>query len=392
MESRIVITGCGSVTPAGLGVEALWRGILKAQPFAKPLTDPRYAGLPSPQAGVVPPAVEAAIARVANDDPSLARSRCAAMMAVACAEAIGQAGWTREILSDAATGTAAATSKGDLHRLFDGEPGGLSLAWPSAPGTLLRRRLGIGGPAVNSVAACATGTHALIRAAQMIRDGQVSRALVTVADASVMPLLLGAFASMGVLTADRCRPFDRRRDGFVLAEGAVAVTIERADVAVGRPLVELSAWLIGADPTGLTAQDPQGRTLARLLSALLSRAAWRPEHVDLYCAHGTGTPSNDRQESAAVAAAFAGADPRVTAAKSVVGHLLGAAGLTEAIVAIQSLRHGIHPPTASTTEQADDDCRVRLTDRPMPADLRSALCTSMGFGGQIGLLALQRMA
>jgi len=162
-------------------------------------------------------------------------------------------------------------------------------------------------------------------------------------------------------------------------------------VCCRRPLARLAGWLTGADPTGLADQDATGDALGRAIGLLLPRAALQPRDVALYSAHGTATPSNDRMEARAVRQAFGGhADRlRVIAAKSVVGHLLGAAGLVETIVAIESMRRSVHPPVANLNTP-DPDCRVRTVRQAEPADLSAAICTSLGFGGQIGLLALRR--
>jgi 3-oxoacyl-[acyl-carrier-protein] synthase II len=287
----------------------------------------------------------------------------------------------------------------------------------------------------------------LIRAAQMIRDGDAARVLVVAGDASIIPLLIGAFAHMGVLSAEACRPFDRDRSGFFVSEGAAAVTIEATDDAAfappisepGRPrprsfghrhsalrnpqsrhalpgappvppIAELAGWVTGADPTGLTAQDATGSTLARAISILLERSSLSASEVSLYSAHGTATASNDQAESAAIHAVFAQstdspfsrrtegpraldpltiAGPRVFAAKSVVGHLLGAAGLTEAVLAIQAIRHGVVPPIATLRAQ-DPRCDIRVSAVAEAAGLPVAICTSLGFGGQFGLLAFRR--
>ncbi|MDD4891541.1 MAG: beta-ketoacyl synthase N-terminal-like domain-containing protein [Phycisphaerae bacterium] len=316
-------------------------------------------------------------------------------MALAADEAVRAAGWPSETLSDEATGLCAATSKGDIAAMTASgrQPADFLKCLPDGPGNRLAERLAIRGPRVTSVAACATGTHALIRAAQMLRDGDADRVLVSVADASITPLLLGAFARMGVLTADACRPFDVGRSGFFISEGAAAVTIERADAAAAPPLVELAGWLTGADPTGLIAQDVTGGTLGDAIRILLSRAKLSPRDVTLYSAHGTATASNDRAEAAAIGdslRANGSPGPWVFAAKSMVGHLLGAASLTEAIVAIEAVVRGVCPPTP-TLCRLDPRCNVAIGSVAHEAHHRAAICTSLGFGGQMGLLAFRRV-
>ena len=431
MRNRLVITGCGAVGPAGMGVEPLWHAVASGRCLAQPLTDDRFAGLPLRSAGIVPPQVARRFV--------FPESRVASLMLLAAQEAIANAGWDSETLSDVATGLCAATSKGDVNALTGTLRTGCSsaadirvrsdavrrspeecphghttnnfaLLLPSGPGDLVADELSIHGPRISPVAACATGTHALIRAAQLIRHGDARRALVVAGDASIIPLLLGAFDNMGVLTADACRPFDANRSGFFISEGAAAVTIEAAADAAGQPIVELAGWLTGGDPTGLTAQDATGETLAAAIRILLARSAISLADADLYSAHGTATASNDLAEARAIHAVFLecgdrvaawdaiqcpyghttnGIGPRVFAAKSTVGHLLGAAGLTEAVIAIQAMRHGIVPPIP-TLRTLDPECAVRVAASAESLDIRTALCTSLGFGGQIGLLALRR--
>lgn len=391
MNSDLVITGCGVVGPAGLGVERFWQAAESGQPTHSPLRGEAFDALGVRFAGALPADVEPRLRW-----PGL---RIASLMALAADEAIARAGWQPALLHDRATGLCAATSKGDLAVMCRCRTPGREApdafdflrAMPDGPGGQLARHYRMIGPRIAPVAACATGTHALIRAARLIADGEADRVLVVAGDASISPLLLGAFTNLGVLTVDQCRPFDRDRTGFFVGEGAAAVTIERADRSAGVPLVHLAGWLIGADPTGLTAQDATGRTLARAITILLSRAHWRPSDVTIYSAHGTATASNDQAESSAIASVFGAADqqPVVAAGKPVFGHMLAAAGLTEAVLTIQAMRRGVVPPI-STLRTPDERCRVRWATKALPASLPTAICTSLGFGGQIGLLAIRR--
>lgn len=394
MSKRIVITGCGAVSAAGQGTGALWDALRTGQGIVRRLAGPQFDRLAIRHAAPLPESLQSEL------PPGV--SRPAALMVLAVNEAIAQAGWEADVLTSPDTALCAATSKGDIVTMLDlaGEvmvgsnidrPQRFVQAWSSGPGDVLCNHFQMTGPRACMVAACATGSQSLIRAAQMLRDGDASRALVVAADASVTPLMLGAFGRMGVLAADFCRPFDSQRGGFVMAEGGAAVTIELASNAVGRPLAELNGWVLGGDPSGLTAQDESGQSLARGLRILLRRADWTPESVDCYCAHGTGTLINDRVEAGAIASVFGTGSkgPRVMAAKGVIGHLLGAAGLIEPVAAIESMRRGVHLPLANL-RRLDPACDVNVARSPESADLRRTICTSMGFGGQLGLLAFSR--
>jgi 3-oxoacyl-[acyl-carrier-protein] synthase II len=202
----------------------------------------------------------------------------------------------------------------------------------------IAREWNLRGPRLTVSAACASGLHALIRAAMMIRTGEVRRALVVATEASVHPLFLGSFQRLGVLAkaGAGCRPFDRNRDGFVMSEAAAAVLLEAADpdesprTAVHgsspAPQIFLDRFALAGDATHLTGGDPGARTLRYLLDRVIDG---RP--VDLVHAHGTGTPLNDEAELAAIEAAVAtvpdATPPAVYSHKGALGHSLGAAGL-----------------------------------------------------------------
>ena len=388
MHDSPVITGCGVVGPAGLGTQRLWQAAQSGRSLIGPLPDSLRDRLPIRLAGVVPPDVESKLC--------WPEFRVASLMALAADEAIAAAGWDAAACRDDQTAMCGATSKGDPAVILATRSGRHSAerflaGWPNGPGRMLANRLGIGGPLICPVAACATGTHALVRAAQMIRDGDARRVLVVAGDASLSPLLTAAFANMGVLTDDACRPFDAGRSGFAVAEGAAAVTLESSRHAIGRAIVDVTGWLIGGDPTGLTAQDATGGVLAESIRILLRRARLDAVEVSLYSAHGTATRLNDVAEAAAMRSVFAGADsqPAAFAGKAIFGHLLGAAGLTEVVLSILAAAHQSIPPTV-TLRTLDPACDgVRLVARVEPARIENVLCVSLGFGGQIGLLAMR---
>jgi 3-oxoacyl-[acyl-carrier-protein] synthase II len=285
------------------------------------------------------------------------------------------------------------TSKGPVERwlgapstLSDvGAPGDFGLSTPASD---VGRTLGIAGPRLTLSAACASGLHALIRAAMLMASGRCKRVLVVAAEASVHPLFVRSFRRLGVLSPEGtgCRPFDRRREGFVMSEAAAAVLLEPPDVAA-RPqsAVRVDRFAMAADATHLTGSDPRGRALRHVLRHMVSE---RP--LDLIHAHGTGTESNDPIELAAFDDAAAGwqSQPAIYSHKGALGHSLGAAGLVSIVLNVLSHRHRIIPPNVRTSEPLPAQ-NVRISHEPARGKISRSLAVAMGFGGPIAAVSME---
>ena len=244
------------------------------------------------------------------------------------------------------------------------------------------------GPALTTSAACASGLHALIRAAMMIRGGEVDRVLVVAAEASVHPLFLASFKRLGVLPPEGvgCRPFDEDRAGFLMSEAAAAVCIEI--VEADRPpnaYARIDRFALGGDATHMTGGDPGGSTLRNLLARVVDA---RP--VDLIHAHGTGTTLNDPIELAAFDDVVASSDdnsPSVYSHKGALGHSLGAAGLVS--VALSCMMHAkrVVLPNVQTKRPLATR-RVRIRTGATAHATRRSIVVAAGFGGPTAAISL----
>jgi 3-oxoacyl-[acyl-carrier-protein] synthase II len=260
--------------------------------------------------------------------------------------------------------------------------------------------LGIRGPTITSVAACAAGIFAFVEAKRLIDLGEAEVVITGGAEANIIPISVAAMANMRALSTRNdeperaCRPFDRDRDGFVYGEGAAAMIVESVDHATRRGaaiVAELAGGAMTSDAYHITAPDPSGEGAARAISRALERSSLSAGEVDCIVAHGTGTALNDAAETAAIKRALGehAYDVAITAPKSMVGHQLGAAGAVSALAAVLAIRDGIVPPTINL-ETPDPDCDLNYTPlkaRKMP--VRTAIANGFGFGGQNGVVAFK---
>ena len=270
---------------------------------------------------------------------------------------------------------------------------------PDAAARTVAARLGLAGPIGAPVTACASGGHALVVGATLIRRGVVDAALVGAAEASLHPLIIGSYRRMGVLAdargdpATSVRPFSASRRGFAIGEGAGVLVLESLASAArrgARPIAVVQGWAGGCQTAGLTDTEPDGKTLAHLLRLALERAAVPPEDVDYVNAHGTATVSNDAAEARAIRIALgdAAAEVSVSSTKGSHGHLLGAATAVELVLTVLAIWRGAVPPTVNLT---DPDPEVGLDCTPLTArrrPVRRALKIASGFGGQMLAIVL----
>jgi 3-oxoacyl-[acyl-carrier-protein] synthase II len=259
----------------------------------------------------------------------------------------------------------------------------------SAAGNLALR-YGLRGPSFSVCSACATGGHAIGVALRMIQCGEADAVVTGAAEASVTPLGLGCFRVMEALSpSGRSLPFDARRDGFVMGEGAGALVLESATHAEARgaeAIAEILGYGSTTDAFHMTAPDPEGGQAARALELALAGAGIAPGDVDYVNAHGTATELNDRSETTAIKRVFGEHARRlpVSSTKSAIGHLLGAAGLVEAVATIGSLARRVLPPTVGYAEPEEGlDLDYVPEARPLPAAGKPAIALSnaFGFGG-----------
>jgi 3-oxoacyl-[acyl-carrier-protein] synthase II len=393
----VVITGLGAVTPLGVG--------------APTLIERWTAG----ESGI-----EDGLGRCRDFEPTDHLSRREARRAdrftqlalVAAQEAIDDAGWEgsppyedRDIGCVIGTGIGGIATIEDQHVVLR-EQGQAAMSplcvpqmMPNAAAGAVAMRHGLRGECYGTVSACAAGAQAVGAGMRMVERGDVSACVVGGTEAGVTPLAIAAFEKMGATSASGVsRPFDRRRDGFVIAEGAGILVLENAEAAAERGatvLGRLTGYGATADAHHVTAPDPDGDGAARAVEAALRDAGVEPGAVEYVNAHGTSTPLNDRSETEAIKRVFgerSGSIP-VSSLKSSIGHLLGAAGAVEAVATVLALRDGVAPPTINY-EQPDEGLDLDYVpgkSRPIERNGRApvGISNSFGFGGHNVVLCME---
>ncbi len=417
---RIVVTGTGVVGPLGCGSETVWSRLLAGQSGIRALPVELAEGtgcavggrVPNmaedPQAGYDPERFVAAKERKKMD-------RFIEFALAAAQEALAQAAWQpTDEQQRQRTATIIASGVGGFGAIAEAvrttdERGPRRLSPFTAPSFLANMaaghvsiRHGFKGPLGAPVTACAAGAQAIGDAARLIRSGEADIAVCGGTEAAIHRVTLGSFAAARALSTgfndhpqQASRPFDRDRDGFVMAEGAGLLVIESLEHALARgaqPLAELVGYGTSADAYHLTAGPEDGSGARRAMEQALRQAGVTAGEVQHINAHATSTQVGDCGELAAIRAVFgAGSGVAITSTKSSTGHLLGAAGGIEAIFTVLALRDQIVPPTLNLinpAEAADGLDLVGLHARPMP--LQYALSNGFGFGGVNASLLFRR--
>ena len=255
---------------------------------------------------------------------------------------------------------------------------------------------GLKGPNLSSVTACAASTHAISQAAKCIMIGQATNMLVIGAESTICGVGIGGFAAMKALStrndepSKASRPFDANRDGFVMGEGAGALVLEEYESAIARG-AKIYAEVVGFGESG-DAHHITSPTLEGPLSAMKQALDMaKGVKIDYVNAHGTSTPVNDKNETAALKAVFGDKCPPVSSTKGQTGHCLGGAGAIEAVISIMAMRDGIIPPTINY-ETPDPDCDLDyVPNKARKADIKAAMSNSFGFGGTNGVVIFKKL-
>jgi 3-oxoacyl-[acyl-carrier-protein] synthase II len=267
---------------------------------------------------------------------------------------------------------------------------------------MLSMEYGLTGPVMTQVAACATSVIAFHDALRLIRTGECDVILAGGSEAPVVPMGVAALANMGALSrrnddpATASRPFDGTRDGFVLGEGGGVVVIEslaHAEARGATPVAEVIGGALTADAFHISAPEPTGRGQSRAMTNALRNAEVAPDEIDYIVAHGTATPLNDATETRAIKAAYGDHAKKVaiSSPKSMIGHLVGAAGIASALAGLGAIRDQVIPPTANLRTQ-DLECDldyVPLTARKARVD--TVAVHGFGFGGQNAVTVFRRL-
>jgi len=405
-RSRVVVTGLGAVTPLGNDVRSTWEGCREGRSGVAPISSFDTTDLPVRIAG-----------EVKGFDPAEAlgrkearrTSRVIQLAMVAAREATVDSGL--EIgpeADDVAVIVASGVGGLDImeNEVLALHSKGWRRVWPFTVPTMIADMaagmvaidLGAKGPNFAIVSACSSGAHAIGEAAEIIRRGDAVAALAGGTEAGITPIAIASFAITQALSTRNddperaSRPFDKDRDGFVLAEGATVLMLEDRDHAIARGAriyAEVTGYGATADASHITAPDPDGSGAIRCIRRALQRAGRRPDEVGYINAHGTSTPLNDVAETRAFKAVFGDAAPRIpiSSTKSMTGHLLGAAGALEAMVAVLAMHDHYLPPTINL-ETPDPECDLDYVPHVgRKASPTLTISTSFGFGGHNACLA-----
>jgi len=420
---RVVVTGLGMVTPLGAGVARNWDAMLKGESGVRRITRFDVSTMGVQIAGEIEP-----LPRVPEDSdvPELGiHSRFAL---VAAREAWADSGLADSSADPERVGVFLGSGKGisELDRLVGASKAALGAKGPydyaafakTLPGQFsperreqedyyqsaahVARAVGARGPNWVCITACAAGNHAIGEAYWTIRRGDADVILAGGTHSQVDIMSLSGYSTLGALSPRNdephraSRPFDKKRDGFVLGEGGGVVVLEEYEHARRRG-ARIRAEVVGygntADCYRVTDPQPEGERVELAMRLALKSAGLSPGDIDYINAHGTSTQQNDAMESGAITRIFGpkGDAPPVSSTKSMIGHLIAAAGAVEAIACVRALEEGVIPPTINY-ENPDPACDLDyVPNEPRKADLTHAMNNSFGFGGQNIVTILKRL-
>src|SRR5438874_4892856 len=399
---RVVVTGLGCISPIGLSVDEYWRNLLGGVSGAARITSFDPEGLP----------VQIA-AEVKDFDPGDYMDRKAAkrmerfsqFSIAAAGQALRDAGLEVNESNAWDVGAVIATGGGGIRAVADETETLVTRGWervgpmmvplmiPNMASCQVSMAYGIKGPVVTNTAACAAGVYSLFEALHFLRRGDVDAIVTGGTESSILPLAFISMARTGALSKRNddpltaSRPFDKDRDGFLFGEGAgilVLETLEHAQKRDARIMAELCGGSITADAYHVSAPEPSGESARRAIVRALADAELRPDEIDYVCAHGTSTPANDSAETHVLKLALGEHAYRipVSSVKSMIGHLLGAAGALSAVATVKALATGCVPPTINQFTP-DPECDLDYVPwKPRHLPIRNALVNGFGFGGQ----------
>ena len=411
MKRRVVVTGLGMITPVGNDVATTWRSLLEGRPGAGPITKFDPAKFPVRFAAELKgfdPLQYMDRKEAKRADPYTQYAVAASIQAMQDAGlaggGIGDPDRLGVIVGSGIGGLKSFEEQHDTYRergVSKISPFFIPMFIADIAAGIVSMRFNAKGPNYATVSACATAAHAIGDAFRTIQYGDADAMICGGAEATVTPMAIGGFANMKALSERNdspetaSRPFDANRDGFVMGEGAGIVVLEELEHARRRG-ARIHAEVVGYGATGdahhLTAPAPDGEGAQRAMRRAMKDADLAPADVQYINAHGTSTPANDFNETRAIKCVF-GEHARalnVSSTKGATGHMLGAAGGVEFIVASLVTREGRIPPTINY-ETADPDCDLNYTpNTAVERDVSAALSNSFGFGGHNVALAVRR--
>ena len=408
-SGRVVVTGLGAVTPHGTGVEKFWPKLLKGESAVGPITkmdvteySTRIAAevkdfsaedwLDRKEARRVDTFISYAVAgaTMAIDDACLPTEKDAEEIGVLIGSGIGGLGFLGE----------------QAKKLFEQNPSRISpflvpYMIPDMASGYVSMVHKLKGPNTCVVTACSTSAHALGDAYHIVKRGDAKAMIAGGSEASIVPLSLGGFCAARALSQNNdnpltaSKPFDANRDGFVISEGAAVLVLEDLEFAKARN-AKIYGEIIGYGLTGdayhLTQPDPEASGGTRAIKMAIRNAGIKPEDIDYINAHGTSTQLNDKSETLAIKNALGEHAYKlaVSSTKSMMGHALGAAGATEALICLKSMQEGVIPPTINY-DTPDPECDLDyVPNQARKADINISLSNSFGFGGHNASLIFKK--
>ena len=407
---RVVITGCGAVTPIGIGKEAFWNALERGENGADFIT------LFDTAQHTTKIAAEVKDFNPENwlDKKEVRRTDRVIHFAAAAADlAVEDSGLDIEKLDKNLFGVYVGSGEGGIHTLeensrvlYEKGPNRVStfmvpMMITNMPAAYIAIRFGAKGPNMAVVTACASSINSMGEAYNCIARGDADVMLTGGAEAAVSPLATAGFASLKALSnrnddpKHASRPFDAERDGFVIGEGAGILVFEEYEHAKARGAhiyAEVTGYGLSCDAHHITAPDPDGDGAYRAMAMAVKKSGWQPEEIDLINAHGTSTPLNDKMETMAIKRLLGEDNAKkvlVHSTKSMVGHALGAAGAIETIATLLAIDKGIVHPTINQITP-DPDCDLNtVPNKAAEAKVDRAIINNFGFGGHNGVLAIQ---
>lgn len=407
---RVVVTGLGAITPCGNTIPALWSALTRGASGIGPITRFDASAMAVRIAGevkdfVLDPAVDLREARRMSLYVRYALN--------ATLEALRHAQLDLAAVDLERMAVVFGTGAGGLDLIFEQHdilrerghrrvaPTLIANMIPDAAAGHIAIQTGAKGPNMAITAACSTGGHCVGEAFETIRRGDADMAIAGGSEAPIHPTIMASFTNMRGLADNNehpeqaCKPFDKRRDGFVLSEGAGVLLLESLSHARARQapiLAELVGYGNSCDAQDMVAADETGAGAARAMRMALRKANMEPALVGYINAHGTGTPLNDSSETRAIKSVFAdhAQELAVSSTKSMLGHMMGAAGAVEALICVLALQNNLLPPTINL-EQPDPACDLhyvphQASSRPIEA----ALSNSIGLGGHNSALIFRQ--
>ena len=406
---RVVVTGMGAITPIGLNVEEFWNGLKEGKTGFGEITHFDSSDFKVHLAAEVKDFQH----KEYMNPKDARRMELFCQYAVAAAkQAMEQSGLDMEKEDPFAVGCSIGSGIGSLQTI-EREHEKYLQKGPNRMGPLMvpmmisnmaagnvSIQLGLRGKNINVVTACATGTHSIGEAYRSIQCGDADVMFAGGTEAAVTPIGVGGFAALTALSTStdpkRCSiPFDKERDGFVLGEGAGVVVLEELEHAKARGaniLAEVVGYGATADAYHITSPIEDGSGAARAMENAIKEAGIEPKDVAYINAHGTSTHHNDLFETVAIKKVFGeqAKDVKVNSTKSMIGHLLGAAGAVEFITCVKSIQEGFVHQTVGY-QVPDEECDLDyVTEGPLEMDVKYALSNSLGFGGHNATLLVKR--